>query len=130
MVLVDTNIVSFEFRNDSRLNLYRKHVLGLRQAVAFVTLAELYQWPLERKFSSKRTTDLELHLRQYVVLPIDDQLARRWAELRFAMKQSGKSISHEDAWIAATALRHEIPLVTHNRRHFEHVPGLMLISEG
>jgi predicted nucleic acid-binding protein len=28
-----------------------------------------------------------------------------------------------DAWIAANALRHDIPLLTHNRKHYEH-PGL------
>ena len=34
-----------------------------------------------------------------------------------------------DAWVAATALRHSLPLVTHNRRHFEHIPGIQSISE-
>jgi predicted nucleic acid-binding protein len=35
-----------------------------------------------------------------------------------------------DAWIAATALRHGLRLVTHNRRHFEGITGLRIISEG
>jgi predicted nucleic acid-binding protein len=34
-----------------------------------------------------------------------------------------------DAWIAATALEVGAPLVTHNRRHFEEVAGLVVISE-
>jgi predicted nucleic acid-binding protein len=29
-----------------------------------------------------------------------------------------------DAWIAATAIRHDLPLGTNNRRHFEGVSGL------
>jgi predicted nucleic acid-binding protein len=31
-----------------------------------------------------------------------------------------------DALIAATALQHELPLMTRNRRHFDRVPGLEL----
>jgi hypothetical protein len=32
-------------------------------------------------------------------------------------------------WIAACAVRYGIPLVTHNRRHFEGIPGLEMICE-
>jgi tRNA(fMet)-specific endonuclease VapC len=39
-------------------------------------------------------------------------------------------MSPADAWAAAVALRHGLPLVTHNRKHFEPVPGLTIISEG
>ena len=41
----------------------------------------------------------------------------------------GHPINAGDAWIAATALRHDLPLVTHNRSDFEHIPGLAVISE-
>lgn len=129
MVLLDTNIVSFEFRGDSRRALYERHLLGQEQAVAFVTLAELYKWPLERGFSTERRAALDSHLRKYLILPIDERLARVWAELQVTMKRAGLGISHEDSWIAATALRHGLPLVTHNRKHFTQVPGLTLICE-
>jgi tRNA(fMet)-specific endonuclease VapC len=129
MVLVDTNIVSFEFRRDSRLSGYVRHLAGQEQAISFVTLAELYKWPLERGFSEARSALLEAHVRAYLVLPFDDGLARAWAGMQVTMRRAGTSIGHEDDWIAATALRHDLPLVTHNRRHFERVPGLTLISE-
>ena len=32
-------------------------------------------------------------------------------------------------WIAACALRHSIPLVTHNSKDFVGIPGLKVISE-
>jgi hypothetical protein len=32
-------------------------------------------------------------------------------------------------WIEASAIRHSIPLVSNNRKHFERIPGLKLISE-
>jgi predicted nucleic acid-binding protein len=38
-------------------------------------------------------------------------------------------ISGEDAWIAATALTHGCPLVTHNAADFQGIAGLIVISE-
>lgn len=65
---------------------------------------------------------------RYLVLPFDDALARRWAEMCVKFKRTGRGITDADAWIAATALLHQVPLATHNRKHFEHIPGLTLIS--
>jgi predicted nucleic acid-binding protein len=39
------------------------------------------------------------------------------------------SLSVQDAWIAATALRHSCPLVTHNSDDFSDIAGLKVISE-
>ncbi len=61
------------------------------------------------------------------MLPSDDETCWYWAKVR-SMK--GYPIADTDAWIAATALRYNIPLVTHNVKHF--IPaqnlGLKIIS--
>jgi predicted nucleic acid-binding protein len=44
-------------------------------------------------------------------------------------KKSGKVIATVDAWIAATALAYEIPLVWHNGKHYSGVEKLTLICE-
>jgi predicted nucleic acid-binding protein len=41
-----------------------------------------------------------------------------WAEVTVAARARGYRIECADAWIAATALRHDVPLVTHNRGDF------------
>jgi predicted nucleic acid-binding protein len=40
----------------------------------------------------------------------------------------GRPISYHDAWIAAAGIRFGLPLVTHNRKHFEHLSDLRIIS--
>ena len=87
-VLVDTDVASFIFKQDTRETLYQPHLAGKQVCIAFMTVAELYYWAISKK----------------------------WGKLK-------------DAWIAATALRHGLPLVTHNRRHFESIPALRVISE-
>jgi tRNA(fMet)-specific endonuclease VapC len=63
-----------------------------------------------------------------VVFHSDDDLCVQWAEITEDGKRRGREIQPGDAWIAATALLHEVPLVTHNRRDFESVIGLRIIS--
>lgn len=129
MLLLDTDIVSFAFKRDSRAQIYERHTAGSLLAISFMTLGELYRWPLERGFTPERRQKLEEFIRSMVVLPADASLAQQWAELMVGLKRKGQTISFPDSWVAATALRHNLALVTHNRKHFEHVPGLTLISE-
>ena len=45
-----------------------------------------------------------------------------------AAQAAGRRIETADAWIAATALLYDAPLVTHNVSDYLGVPGLKLIS--
>lgn len=65
----------------------------------------------------------------YVVISCDDALCLSWAQIRYECERKGRPISVADAWGAACALRFDAPLVTHNRKDFEAVPDLRIISE-
>ena len=69
------------------------------------------------------------HLRNFVTYPFELPLCRKWAAVTAAARANGRPIGCADAWIAATALLHEIPLITHNRNDFSSVSGLEVISE-
>lgn len=43
-VLLDTNIVSYLFKQDSRAFLYEPHLLNQELAISLMTVAELLQW--------------------------------------------------------------------------------------
>lgn len=124
--LLDTNIISYILKADSRAALYAKHVTSHRLCISFMTVAELYAWSISRKWGRKRVDDLRAHIRQYVVLPYDDLIAWEWAKVT---NIPGYPITTGDAWIVAAALRYGMPLVTHNRKHFEHIQRLQVISE-
>jgi predicted nucleic acid-binding protein len=127
-MLVDTNIISYFFRRDSRAAAYERHLAGHTLFVSFMSVAELYKWPIERNWDDRKKQELIEHLRKHAVLPYDDALAWCWAEL-VGKTRRGRPMSLQDSWIAATAIRHAMPIVTHNRKHFENVPGLTVISE-
>ncbi len=128
-VLLDTNIVSYVFKRDSRAALYAPHLLNKELAIAMMTVAELLQWATVRKWSVARVRQLEAEFEKYTILPVDMAVCYAWATVRASRSALGLSISPQDAWIAATALRYNLSLVTHNPDDFQQIGGLTVITE-
>jgi tRNA(fMet)-specific endonuclease VapC len=128
-LVVDTDVVSFLFKDDTRATLYQPHLSGRLLVISFMTLAELDLWALARRWGPSRRTALEAHLASFTVFPYDRDLCRWWAEVSDEARRSGRPIQSSDAWIAATAMLYGIPLVTHNPSDFAGVTGLSIITE-
>ena len=62
------------------------------------------------------------------VLPVDVVVAVRSGGLLAALEADGLPIGTEDVLIAATALVHDLTVVTRNVRHFSRVGGLVVES--
>jgi predicted nucleic acid-binding protein len=129
LAVVDTDVVSFIFKGDSRASLYRTHLTGQVLVISPMTRAELEQWALERSWGIGRREAMRAYLRQYVLAPFDEAMCLRWAEARDRARKNGRPIGVADAWVAAAALLYASPLVTHNRAHYTGVDGLTILSE-
>jgi tRNA(fMet)-specific endonuclease VapC len=57
---------------------------------------------------------------------LDDEISERAGNLVRDIRSRGEVMSAPDALIAATAITHNLTLVTFNRAHFERIPGLSL----
>lgn len=128
-VVVDTDVVSFVFKGDTRAALYVPHLSGHILTVSFQAFAELELWALAANWGERRRQQLAQHLRRYLVEHSSPVLALLWAEATDGARRNGRPIASADAWHAATALRLGVPLVTHNGDDFAGVPGLTVISE-
>jgi predicted nucleic acid-binding protein len=124
IVLLDTNVVSYLFKGDTRATAYAPLLQGHRLAISFMTVAELFEWATMRAWGQTRLTRLEQTLATYVIIPVDVELCRLWGMLRAQQQAAGRTIAPQDAWIAATALRHRLPLVTHNPSDFQSIASL------
>ena len=67
-------------------------------------------------------------MRGFELFYADNDLCTVWARIRTDARTMGRPMSPQDAWIAATALALDTPLATNNRRDFEHVQKLRLLS--
>lgn len=129
-VLLDTDVFSYLMKpGDSRGPLYRPRVTGKTIAVSFITFGELYYGALHKQWGPKNIADLESRLRSVVIVPYDQELSRTYGRLKAELRRLGKLCADNDLWIATCAVRHNVPLVTHNAKHFAHVPGLQVITE-
>ena len=127
-ILLDTNVVSFLLKEDTRAKTYAPYLEGRILMLSFMTVAELFQWAIIRNWGAQRMEQLELTLQAYTVLPFDLALCRKWGEVRAKCRAAGHPISPQDAWIAATALQYNLSLITHDWADFAIVEGLQLIS--
>ena len=60
------------------------------------------------------------------VLPIEVAVASRYGAIRSELARAGRTVADLDLLIAATALTHELVVVTRNVRHFGRIPKLEL----
>ena len=97
--------------------------------MSIISLAELYDGILR----SPTPDSDERALRDFLVTGIDimyldAEICRIFARERIRLRAAGMLIPDFDLMIGATALRHNLTLLTNNRRHFERLSGLHIIS--
>ena len=88
-----------------------------------VVLGELYVGILGRP-AGRKPIELERWFESVVrvldCLPWDGAVGRRWARLVVQLKREGRSLPLLDSMIAATALQHDLTVVTRNVHDFGH----------
>jgi len=128
-IIIDTNIVSYLMRESPEALAYAPHLTGKLVAISFITVGELYYGAEKGKWGEKRRLRLETSIKNFVVIPYDHEIAKRYGKVVAERNRLGRPISHNDAWIAASAVRHAVPLVTHNHKDFDLISDLQIISE-
>ena len=100
--------------------------------MSVITLAEI-QKGIELLVEGKRRSQLRQWLEQGLeawfsgrILPVDRQVAGRWASLLAAGARTGRSLPTVDSLIASTALVYDLTIVTRNLRDFEGLGATIL----
>jgi tRNA(fMet)-specific endonuclease VapC len=79
-------------------------------------------------FASSEDPNVRLVRDRHALLLVDQETALLYAGIARDLRARGRLIGVNDLWIAATSLRHGLPLVTSNVDHFRRVPGLEVID--
>lgn len=127
-VILDTNIVSYLMKGGPLAEAYVPHVQGKLLAIAFITVGEMYFGAEKNNWGEQKRKALETTLRNFVVVPYDHEIARCYGRLMAERTRNGRPITPNDAWIAACAARHAVPIVTHNAKDFEGIRLLEVIT--
>jgi predicted nucleic acid-binding protein len=123
--LLDTDTCSAHLKHPGKVYARFLQYLG-RLHISVITLAELYTWALRAKAPPQRLQGLLDMLNDMALLEVDLDVARKFGELRAALLDAGQPKPQLDLLIAATALVHDLTLVTHNTKDYATIPGLKL----
>jgi len=120
-VILDTNALSAFVDGDSGL----RDVLRAqpRLAIPVIVLGEFRYGIALSKHRASYEAWLDSHLGHFDILPVTDETAVAYAALRVTLRRSGHPIPSNDAWIAALALQHRLPVLSRDE-HFDAVPNL------
>ena len=117
-MLLDSNILIYGAKEQSRE--IEAMVTSAENAVASVVQIEVYGFP---GLKEEEKAALDVLFRRLTVHPLDTVVIERAITLRQQRK-----MGLADAIIAATALVHNLPLVTRNVGDFKQVAGLKLVD--
>lgn len=133
--LLDTNVISegAKPRPDTGVMDWLASIDEEQLHLSIVSLAEL-RHGIERLDAGRRKTALDLWLTEQLplrfdnrLLPVDAETADAWGRIVEAAQAAGRPIGAMDAFIAATAKRHQFTLVTRNVADFE-ATGIRLFN--
>lgn len=97
------------------------------QFVSAVSIAELYRGAFGSEGRARHLTNIEERVLPAVtVLPFGVKAARVFGSISAQLDSIGERLADADLQIAATALAHDMIVVTGNVRHFTRVPKLRL----
>jgi tRNA(fMet)-specific endonuclease VapC len=121
--LIDTDICSAYLKNDRQvIGKVMLHFGGLSLSV--VTVGELLTWGLRGNASPGRLQGIQDLLAATEVIEVNLAVAEKYAEIRAALLDQGLDPGPMDLLNAATALVHNMTMVTHNVADYTIIPGL------
>lgn len=129
--LFDTNAVSEAMRQRPNED-YVEWLAQLpreEQFTSSVVIGEMVAGAYASRATAKWLARIENNvLRAMTVLSFDVAAAHEYGKVRALLRKSGLVIDEADMMIAATALRHDLTLVTANVSHMSRVPDLSIRS--
>ena len=125
--LIDTDICSAHLRHGGKIsNRFIQHTGGLY--ISTISLAELMAWALRGNAPPRRQQALSEMLSDFYVLDVTEEISRKFGEIQAKLLDGGKPAPPMDLLIGATALIHDLTLVTHNTKDFANIPGLRILD--
>jgi tRNA(fMet)-specific endonuclease VapC len=125
--LLDTDILSALLKGRSTVVAQAQSYLRIHSKFSFSIIT---QYEVLRGLNAKGATvqiqAFQRFCRINEIVPLDDAIVQRAAEIYSRLHQGGTLIGDADILIAATAMERGFTVMTNNVRHFQRIPGLTI----
>ncbi len=126
--LVDTDWIIDHLNGKETVRQKLKELRPSGISISIISLAELYEGVYYSNDPVKSQSILEGLLVQFDIAVIDEETCKIFGKERGKLRQEGRIIGDFDLMIASTCLRRKLTLLTNNRKHFERLNDLKIIS--
>ena len=116
--IVDSNIIIYA--SDPLYSYLLDYLSSFKLQTSVISEIEVFGF---QKITKEKINELEIFFKNVNVINLETAVIKKSIEL----KQS-KKMSLGDSIIAATALVHQLPLITRNSEDFKHIPDLQLLN--
>lgn len=126
--LIDTDWVIDHLNAIAEVTRHLKELEPQGLALSIISAAELWEGVYFSRDQKRSQLMLEAFLSGVTILNLDEEICKRFGQLRGSMRKHGQIMGDFDLLIAATALKHNLKLLTNNRKHFAGIAGLQIES--
>lgn len=125
--LLDTDTLSAIMRGNPAILARARDYLAEHGAFAFsiITRYEILRG-LKAKNATTQLKAFDQFCETCTILPLTDEIVVRAADIYATLKQRGEPIGDADILIGASALSHDLAILTNNEDHFRRIPGLQV----
>ncbi len=127
--LVDSDYVADYLKGQQQVLPLFKQLVPHGIAISIITFAEIYEGIYYGHRRSQHEQGWRIFLHTTPVLGLTRSIAKRYGIIRGDLAHKGQLIDQPDLFIAATAIYHNLILVTRNRKDFDRIPDLKLYEQ-
>jgi len=125
VVCLDTSIlIDYYRKKDKSKSIFFK----LTEKYSLFVVSAITEYELYLGNSEEQNIFWDRFFSQITVLPFDTKAAKKAVEIYKQLKRDNKLIEVPDILIAATTLQNNLPIATLNKKHFERINGLQIVT--
>jgi tRNA(fMet)-specific endonuclease VapC len=99
-------------------------------AVSIISIGELYEGAFRFSEPQAEMTRIRSFLNPFAIVWLSDPIMESSGRTRCQLRRAGQLIPDLELLIAATAVHHNLILMTRNLRHFARIPELRIYQQG
>ncbi len=125
IILVDTSIFIDYYRKTNKANSTWIELIDkdYEFVISAITKYELYSGATKSQIEFWNSI-----LATIPVIPFDESCVDTAVEINSILKRKRKQIDLADLFIAATAMKKNLPIATLNKKHFDRIEGLTIVE--
>ena len=126
---LDANIVSYFLKGNPTIvaRIRLENDKGNQFIIPPIVYFEIQNWLLKNNSKNKMNVFKKMYSACGIGI-IDKTVLDIASTVKLKMQQQGKSISDDDLFIAAYCIRHNLPLVTNNTKHFMYIENMETLN--